>query len=705
MSRCTSLFRPAPLLALGLVMTTHAWSAPPGAPIDRPADNVITSLQIEVTARKWREQAQHLPGALTVQSGATLQQAGAQDLREAARTVPNLTLGEFTPRRLTFPYVRGIGAGQNDPAVTTCVDGVPQLSYVTANQELLDIERIEYLRGPQGALYGRNTLGGAINIIPRLPSATPSGSMTLGAGNYGAYEGRFTATGPLGHDGLLGSLSGGYTTREGYTRNDYSGHDLDRREATSSRVQLYLPEQACWDFRLSLTTEQDRDGDYTLYNLDSLRAQPHHVQHDYEGYNDRDLAQPVFTAQRHGDRVDFTSITGYQWWQTDERTDLDTNPADIQRKYTREEFHAWTEELRLASPADQPLQLTDRLTLHWLTGLFAFDSQQTQRALTDYRPGGVPYFLWLAPFQQANDADWNNTGLSLFGQTTCTLDERWELGLGVRDDYEHRTADIHPAAPFPATTPERDFNQVSPHASLGYYFTPEALAYVRVSQGFRAGGFNAITNATYDQETSWNYEAGLKTAWYHNRLIANLAAFHSDWRDIQVNTPLPDRPNDYYIENGGKATSQGVELELTARPLQRLEIFGSVGLLAATYGQGSHSATNDVSGHDLPFAPHFQWLAGSEYRHPLTSHLQAFLRLEVRGTSRSYYDPSNVESQGSYALVNTRLGLQTEAWLVEAWVKNLCDRDYVPLAIPYGPMYVGESGAPRTFGVSLTRYF
>jgi iron complex outermembrane receptor protein len=690
-------------------MTAPAVGAPTNTPPALPSDSAHTNLLIEVTARKMRETAQEVPGALTVQSGDTLQRRGAQDLREASRTVPNLTLGEFTPRRLTFPYVRGIGAGQNDPAVTTCVDGVPQLSYVSANQELLDVERIEYLRGPQGALYGRNALGGAINVIPRPPSATPGGSVTLGAGNYGGYEGRFTATGPLGHDGLLGSLSGGYATREGYTRNDTTGHDLDSRESTAGRIQLLLPDQGRWSFRLALSGERDRDGDYTLYDLDQLRRRPHHVQHDYEGYNDRDLAQPVLTAQRRGEDAEFTSITAYQGWQVRESTDLDLTPGDLQRKQTREAFRAWSEELRLASPADRPVALSDRLALRWLTGLFAFDSRQAQHALTDYRIDGVPSY-WPYPFQQANEADWHNRGLSLFGEATATLDERWELGAGLRHDYEHRTADFRtrypPFPPAAATTAGRDFNQLTPHATLGYHFTPDTLAYLRVAQGFRAGGFNAITNATYDPETSWSCEAGLKSAWLHDRLTANLAAFHTRWDDIQVNTHLPGGSlSDYYVENGGQATSRGLELELQGKPWQQLDLFGSAGLLDTAYAHNSRSADQDVGGHELPFAPHFTWLTGSEFRQPLTGPLHAFLRLEVRGTSRSYFDASNEESQGSYALVNARLGVRAAAWQVEAWVKNLCDRAYVPLAIPYGPSYAGESGAPRTFGVSLTRYF
>jgi len=309
--------------------------------------------------------------------------------------------------------------------------------------------------------------------------------------------------------------------------------------------------------------------------------------------------------------------------------------------------------------------------------------------------------------------------VSLFCQTTFTLDERLELGLGLRDDFERRSADLigslQPGPPLLSSDQSRDFNQVSPRASLRWHLAPGILAYTEASRGYRAGGFNAAApagRASYDEETCWNYEAGLKTAWLDNRLIANAALFHSDWQDLQVNSHVPGgNAGDYYIENGGSAMSRGAEGELTVRPLRGIEFFGSAGFLDAGYLAGSRSADMDVGGNDLPFAPRFNWHAGSQYTRDLASHRQAFLRIEAVGMGRYYYDPSNLESQENYSLVNVRLGVRAGTWRIEGWVNNLFDRDYVPLAIPYGqdasggPLYVGENGAPRTIGAALTRTF
>ncbi len=676
------------------------------------------SFAITVTARKSPEPLQEVPGAVTVRSAVDLASAGARDLRDAASGTPNLTLADFSSRQLTFPYVRGIGSGQNDPGVATYIDGVPQLSYITANQELLDADRVEFLRGPQGALYGNGALGGVINIVPRLPSATPGGSVSLTAGSHGLFDSRVSATGPLG-GGLLGSFSGGFATRDGYTKNDVTGHNLDSQQAWFGHAQLYLPNQGDWDFRLSVTGESDRDGDYALYDLANLRANPYHASHDYEGCNDRDLLQPVFTARRHGDAVEFTSITALQWWRTHSRTDLDYTALDLMRQRVDAISVAGTEELRLASPVDAPVALTDRLNLHWLAGAFFFASRTQRETLTDYRPGGVapPPFGWLFPYQEEKDSCQHDLGASLFGQTTLTLDKAWELTLGLRDDFEHRAAKLASQAtaffiPPTASTPERDFNQVCPDVSLAYHFTPDFLAYVKVSEGYRAGGFNAEGPASYNPETSWNYEAGLKTLWFDRQLIANAALFRTVWHDMQLNVPVGSNPYNYCVENAGRARSQGAELELRATPCRDLELFAGGALLDADFRPGSQTLTGtppyttlNIGGNDLPFAPHVTWNAGAQLSRDLPCNLRGFVRTDVTGMTRSFFDPSNGASQGALALVNLRFGVEAGNWRAELWAKNLFDRRYIAMALPYGVNYIGENGAPRTLGMTLTRAF
>lgn len=715
MKTARHLFALLPVLVCSSAAATGAF-VETAAATNSPPTMIQTNLQIEVTARKWTEPLQSVPGAVTIQTADTLEKGGVQDLRDAAHRVPNLTLGDFSVRRLTFPFMRGIGSGRNSPAVTTCIDGVPQLSYSTANQQLIDIDRVEFLRGSQGSLYGRNTLGGVINILPRLPARDPSATLSLSGGDYGLFSARMSTGGPVGAGTTAGSFSAGYSRRDGFTENDITGNSVDNRDAWFGRAQIMWPEQGAWSFRFSVSGEADRDGDYTLYDLASIRAQPYHISRDYEGGSDRDIVQPVFTATYCGRDVDLTSISSFQWWRSHDRTDLDATAADMMRRMSKEDQRDWIEEIRLSSPAAAPVRLGDGTTLRWLAGVFAFKSAYSQRAYSDYRAGAVPMLGLPFPYQQHDDADLDSYGMSLFGQATLTFRERLELGIGLRYDYEHRSAGLRGYAdpaivPPSGTDADETFNQTSPRATIACHLTPDALAYVEAAKGYKAGGFNTQSlpgHTVFNEETSWTYEAGLKTSWLRNRLIANAALFLIDWDNLQMDVPLGTSPGVFYIDNAGRARSRGGELEVTIRPTGRLDLFGGIGLLTTELQPGSSSGGVDVSGNDLPFAPRTSWHAGVEYSQPLCSSMNAFVRLEAIGTGRYYYDAPNGASQGGYTLANARLGVGAGEWRLEAWVNNLFDQDYVPIALPY-PLarsgYVGENGAPRTIGVSAGRTF
>ena len=704
------------LLAAGYSLVTA-----PDVLADTTSTNLVqasiqTNLQIEVTARKWTEPLQSVPGAVTIQTSDSLERAGAQDLRDATHCVPNLTLGDFSARRLTFPFMRGIGSGRNSPAVTTCIDGVPQLSYATANQQLIDIDRIEFLRGAQGALYGRNTLGGVINIIPRLPAHDQSTTLSLSGGDYGLLTAQLSTEGPVGSGTTAGSLGAGYSRRDGFTRNEATGNSVGNRDAWFGRAQIMWPEQGDWSIRFSISGETDRDGDYTLYDLSSIRAQPYHINRDYEGGSDRDILQPVLTLSFNGKDFDLTSISAFQWWQSDDRTDLDATAVDMIRRMNKEDQRAWIEEIRASSPADSPVTLGDWSTLRWLAGTFAFESAYSQRACNDYRAGAVQMLGLPYAFQQHEDADLRSVGVGVFGEVTLTVFQHLELGLGLRQDYEHPSANLSGYSE-PSTTPStvtdssNTFNQTSYRATIAYHLTPDALAYVEAAKGYKAGGFNTQSlpgHASFDEETSWTYETGLKTSWFNGLLVANATVFRIDWGNLQMDVPLSSSPGLFYIDNAGAARSMGAELEFTVHPTSGLNLFGGLGLLTSEFRSGSRSGGVEVDGNDLPFAPRSSWHSGLEYTQLLTSSLRGSARLEVVGTGRYYYDPVNGASQSGFTLTNARLGVTSGAWRIEGWVNNLFDQDYVPIALPYQLAtsgFVGENGSPRTVGISVSRAF
>jgi iron complex outermembrane receptor protein len=226
-----------------------------------------------------------------------------------------------------------------------------------------------------------------------------------------------------------------------------------------------------------------------------------------------------------------------------------------------------------------------------------------------------------------------------------------------------------------------------------------------VARGFKAGGFNAASPAgfeSYDQEHNWNYEGGVKTSAYGDRLAASLAAFHIDWQDMQVNIPNPFVPAQFFIDNAAGATSNGVEFEVHARPDRSIDLFGSVGFIHARYKDGSVASGVDISGNKLANAPSYTADFGVQYARPLRGQISLIARAEAICYGDYQYDEPNTAGQDAYTLTNLRVGVRGARAFGEVWIRNAFDTTYIPLAFPFpgaASGFLGENGAPRTFGL------
>ena len=239
---------------------------------------------VSVTAQKESENVQDLPVSVTAVTSDTLEASGVRSISEAAQFAPNTFFSEFTARKLSNPRFRGVGASPSNPGVTTYIDGVPQLNANSSSIELIGVQQIEFVRGPQSALFGRNALGGLINITSARPSLKDwTGAVTGPYGNFSWGDVRGTAAGPLVADKLALGVGVGYSGRDGFTKNDVTGHDLDSRSAVFAKVQLLWVPAARWEVRGILNGERARDGDYALNDLGALRAKPFHVLARFRG--------------------------------------------------------------------------------------------------------------------------------------------------------------------------------------------------------------------------------------------------------------------------------------------------------------------------------------------------------------------------------------------------------------------------------------
>lgn len=720
-------------LAISAATSSAAFSAVLPAPQDPPVANASgveepqdpkpKKQQIVVTAQKQGAEAiQDVPRSVTAISQQQIRDAGLTSIKDAARYVPNTLFTGFSARRLSFPYVRGVGSGQGDPAVATFVDGVPQLSVSSTNLSFAGLDRVELLRGPSSVLWGRNTIGGAINLVSRTPSWKPSAEFRATTGNFNSSRYQVHATGPITDETLAMSVDASYEKGDGYTDNLATGNDVGDRESTFARMQfLWAPDDKN-SIRFSLYGEGTRDGGFVLSNVGDqpgqpgLRSNPFQINQDFEGRADRDILAGSIVWNRYGQDVDFVSITSAQMWDIDEAADFDFSPVDGVRRYTNEDEEYAYQELRLQSSADPDLDAGRAYGLKWLIGSSGFISNQKREATNEFRPGGAGIFF--PPMNVGNDRSggkFDSWSASVFGQATMVL-RRFEMTTGLRYDYESRDAEIDRTfsvmgftIPLASTRQDRSFERVLPRFSLAYRNSDDFNTYVSAARGFKAGGFNLTAptgSESFGTETSWTYELGVKSQWLEDRLTANAAVFLVDWDDMQLSQFDPLAGG--FVANAGKSTSQGIELELAGSISDDLTIFGTAGYLDTEFDSFTDSFGQNVAGRNLPFAPDMTFGAGAQYTRKINDETQGFARIDWFHVGEFFYDAGNLGSE-RYNLTNLRLGWTQGGVRFEGFVSNLLGEEYVSIAFQGNPgdptQFIGANGAPRTYGLSLSVKF
>jgi iron complex outermembrane receptor protein len=679
---------------------------------------VLEPVTVTITAEKESEPALQIPLSVTAVTLDSLTDANIQAVDQAAVFAPNTFINEFTARALSNPYFRGIGGSPANPGVSTVIDGVPQLNSYSSNIELVDVGQIEFVRGPEGALYGRNTAGGLINITSRSLSNVWTAQGQADFGNYDLRDLRGSISSPLLNDRFGISLAGGYSARDGYTVNDYTRRDVDSREAGFGKAQLFFKLNDRLNVRLIFFGEHDNDGDYALGDLGYIRANPNHVNRDFVGYNLRSVGSATLVADYHGESIDFSSISGGVWWKNHGLTDLDYQVATYANyglygiRDNAEQQHQFTQEFRFASSKDRPVNLSNALKLDWQAGVFVFNQDYHQNAVNNISS----VFGFFPTSVSTSSSDLGDSGTGIYGQTRFTAWKKLSFTAALRFDYESKNADLG-SSTGPSTSPNGNFSEVSPQFSVSYRFTPNQMAYVSASRGYKAGGFNPAPTGipapagtqSYGTEHTWNYELGQKAKWLEDKVETTVALFYIDWRNLQLNQQIPFSGGQYFIGNAGRANSKGLEVETRYRPFSWWDLFGMVGYTHARFLGGSSAynanlgVNQAVGGHTLPYTPTFNANMGTQVSWAVNRYARLYFRVQVSEYGNFQYDASNAMGQTSYHLVNFRGGVHTKHWFAEGWADNAFNAHYVPIAIPYAQLgapsgYVGESGAPVTYG-------
>jgi iron complex outermembrane receptor protein len=672
----------------------------------------VTIPTVIVTAEREAADVKNVPASVTAVTQQTLIDSGIRAITEAAIFAPNTVFTEFTARKVSNARFRGIGSSPGNPAITTYIDGVPQLNSNSSNIELLDVGQIEFVRGPQSPLFGRNTLGGIVNVVSARPSMSDwTGSVIAPFGNVGQKEVRGNVSGPIGSKAAVG-FAAGTQRRDGFTVNAVTGNDLDWRDGTFAKAQLLMLPNANWEGRFIYAHESNRDGDYALGDLDAIRATPFRVARDFEGFTNRDINSATFNLRGTGQSFAIESNTGFVKWNTEDATDLDYTPLPLATRTNDEGDRQFTQEVRIASPENAPYQLSDAITMKWQAGIEYFNQAYEQDAVNTLSAFVLSPMIPFPVAMHSPQAEIDNAGIGVFGRGTFTFNDRIDVTAGLR--FDHETSDavlrtfFEPALPGENTVAEeQSFSDVSPQFAVGYRVDDRANVYASVARGYKAGGFNPAAlpgDEAYGEEHAWHFETGVKSSLAGGKVAATAAVFFIDWDDLQLNVPNPFVPGQFFISNVGGANSSGFEVDVTARPMQMLDVFASFGYTNASFADGTTSMGVDVSGNALPFTPDYTAMFGGQWTQAITASINGFLRGEAVFSGAFEYDEANTRGQEAYSLVNVRAGARSRYIFGEVFVRNAFQTRYVPVAIPYQfaqSGFIGEMGRPRTFGVSV----
>ena len=681
--------------------------------------------ELTVTAEKREELAQRLPQSITTLSSRAIEDYNIKNLNDLTAISPNLYSGDPGDKR-SVTSIRGIVTTSYDPAVSTYIDGVNQFGLDTYISQLYDVDRIEILRGPQGTLYGRNAMGGVINVITRQPDNTLSGFADISYGNNNQQ--RYTAgiRAALIKDKLYFGAAGMYEGRDGFYTNEYNNSNYDKQHSILGNYYLKYLINPRWDVSLNAKNIANRnDGTFPLvFGKDEAFKNPFKLNQNAITEMVDNIFNTSLSINYSGQAFNFSSQSAYQsdyrYYKTP--IDGDFSPLDavsIFNNYGKKwnNVNVFTQELKFTSPASSTRRF------NWTTGAYFFHQNSPNKQATVYGEDAALLGSQDINFSSINTTTAKSTGVAVYGQETYRASKKIDLTVGLRYDYEHKYQEVlgqikkdpDPIYDFQSdTSATANFSAFSPKVGLTYHYSKEDIAFITYSTGFRAGGLTPLSSDPsqepplyeFKPEHSNNFEAGIKNTLLNKKLILNASLFYTIVSDVQVPTlVLPDAVT--ITKNTGQLTSKGAELEVNALPVKGLEIDYNFGYTHAVYNKLKVPGDNgevDLEGNRQIFTPDITSMLAAQYSIAIgrKKNVQLFARGEWRYLGKQYFDLENTIDQSAYSLINTRFGVNLKNISVSFWGRNLGDQKYILYAYDFGAVHLGN---PKTYGATVALKF
>ncbi|WP_084324437.1 TonB-dependent receptor [Hyphomonas polymorpha] len=719
-------------IALTLALLVPAIAAPAFGQEAAEIDAEVTYETVVVTAQRREQSLQDVPVAVSAFTAEQLKNSSIETIQDLALRTPGLTVGAVDPIQNNFS-LRGIGTAagisQNaggDGSVVVFVDGVYAGRGGTPDLDVLDLERVEVLRGPQGTLFGKNAIGGLIQFVSRKPSDTPSFFAEGTVGNFSRYNVTLRGNVPLSDKVFL---SGGlaHKQRDGFEFNETTGNDVNDQDVTTARLAArFLPSENLDIVLRADGTWQDQAGNPRDNNCDAtfnggvhcvgVNPDPRIVNAYIDGQIFRQINSLSGELNWTTDFGTLTSLTALREVKYKFRTPFFSNPINPPTQiestdFGREEATQFSQELRFAFEA-----MNDRL--QGQVGLYYLDEDidRLQGQIQDFP---VPAQQGTAIYPQSVNAK----SFAVFGQFDYAVTDTLTATVGARmtwEEKEGRFAGMKvsgPGLPPPLGSLDgydvlasESWDALTPRFALNWQASDTVMLYASAAKGYKSGGFQGLSGTAagastpYDPEFAWGYELGAKTEWLNRRLTLNAALFKTDYEDLQISQLVPLCC--VVVSNAAKAEIQGFEVEFVGRLTDNLRLDGSYSWLDTEFVEYRIPGT-DYTGNELPRSPSGKYNIGAQYEAPIGD-FRLLARVDYSWVDDAFFEASNVAAQlwPEHDNLDARLAvtLPDDRWQVSLWGKNLTD-ELVPTYVTYfGPFRqtLVPYSPPRTYGLSLS---
>jgi len=631
--------------------------------------------EIIVTSRYRAEKLSDVPDSITAFTAGDIDRYRIERINRVAELTPNLRFSDDQEVGVSTLVIRGVrqNRGTGQPPVSFRIDGISATNNLLTTQELFDIESVDVLRGPQGALYGRNAIGGAILISTRQPTAEPEYRFRATAAEGDDYTFAGSASGPVAGENLLYRASFRVQDRKGQLRNTFLDNQFaDFKESTAFRGRLlYSPvEKLSIDLRAQVLNQDGGSGYFMPGSEGFLPLPPPAApllfgNPTYVIQSNR-IGKSFVDSQEVSAKIDydlgwgtFSSITSYTDVDSGNDQDLDQTLVDAINIIVIDNSETIAQELRLVSNSDNAFR--------WVAGVQYFSQDRFRSLATTFLGFPVP--------PAAQDLKLEN--FAAFGNFSYDLRDDLELTLAFRYDEE---------TPEDTTQGRKNtFHELQPKVSLAYNFREGLLGYVTVGKGFRAGGFNNLAPGSnfmpgFDKESLVSYETGLKGTAFNGRMRAGASLFYIDYDNQQYF--LFDQTGTQANINVKKSEILGGELEITALPLDSLQFNLGLGFTNSEIKEyedipGVLVPASEILGRNVPGAPIWSLNLSAQHTKSLSNDLRLVSRINYEHRGKTYWTLDNLDVQPAYDLTNLSLALESERWTTRLYVNNVFDKDYI----------------------------